>query len=399
MMIAGEVKKRRLFRFHHPDAVRQEDCRHGRHRRCGSGDGDEREPGHLELRRSVACRVRRRLRCGSAGCRESGNPDVPHRPRWPRWMPFSASRAARAAAEESRPASLESALKILPGANLALISVAGRFAGNQAKRALESGLNVMLFSDNVALQTEIELKKLARERGLLMMGPDCGTAIINGVPLAFANVVRRGDIGIVAASGTGMQEASCIISNAGGGISQAIGTGSRDVEREVGGTMLIEALKALAEDETHQGDSADFQASSPGGAGASRRRRQKIGKPVIDLFVGAGRPGGPSTLEEAALMAVGGIPWPGSSPGFRRTCSARDDEIRQRAGREAARRRNRPEVSARTFQRRNLLRRSAERFSPTPLPMSTRTYRSAGAAKLKNSLRKPEKYRCRFWRR
>ncbi|MGA2963783.1 MAG: hypothetical protein ABSD96_19105 [Candidatus Korobacteraceae bacterium] len=117
--------------------------------------------------------------------------------------------SSKSGPEESRPASLESALKILPGANLAIISIAGRFAGDQARRALKSGLNVMLFSDNVPLQTEIELKELACERGLLMMGPDCGTAIINGIPLAFANVVRRGEIGIVGASGTGMQEASC----------------------------------------------------------------------------------------------------------------------------------------------------------------------------------------------
>jgi succinyl-CoA synthetase alpha subunit len=136
----------------------------------------------------------------------------------------------------------------MPEANLEIVSVAGRYAGDVARSALESGLHVMLFSDNVPLETEIALKKLARKRGLLVMGPDCGTAIINGVPLAFANVVNRGCIGIVAAAGTGLQEVSCLISNAGAGISQAIGTGGRDVKREVGGIMFIEALKALAGD-------------------------------------------------------------------------------------------------------------------------------------------------------
>ena len=150
---------------------------------------------------------------------------------------------------EVRPVSLDGALKVLPGANLALISVAGRYAGELARRALESGLHVMLFSDNVALEQEIELKQFARKRGLLVMGPDCGTAIINGVPLAFANAVNRGSIGIVAAAGTGLQEVSCIISNEGAGISQAIGTGGRDVKQEVGGIMFIEGLKALAQDE------------------------------------------------------------------------------------------------------------------------------------------------------
>jgi succinyl-CoA synthetase alpha subunit len=241
-------------------------------------------------------------------------------------------------AHESRPASLRSALKMLPGANLALISIAGRFAGGQARRALQSGLNVMLFSDNVPLQSEIELKELARERGLLMMGPDCGTAIINGVPLAFANVVKRGEIGIVAASGTGMQEASCIISNAGGGISQAIGTGSRDVERQVGGMMMIEALKALAEDENTR---VILLISKPPHPEVLERVGGiigEIGKPVIDLFVGAAKPGGPSTLEEAALMALAVSR--GQNPRLvSEQLALRDGEIRQQAGREAAKRR------------------------------------------------------------
>jgi FdrA protein len=146
------------------------------------------------------------------------------------------------------PRSLDKAVKMLPNANLALISVAGRYAGNVAMRALQLGLHVMLFSDNVPLDQEIALKRLAVEHGLLVMGPDCGTAIINGVPLAFANVVNRGNIGIVAAAGTGLQEVSTLISNSGSGISQAIGTGGRDVKQEVGGLMFLAALRMLDED-------------------------------------------------------------------------------------------------------------------------------------------------------
>ena len=168
---------------------------------------------------------------------------------------------APTAADEWRPLSLEGALQILPGANVALISVAGRYAGEQAMQALKAGLNVMLFSDNVPLAQEIELKKFARAKGLLLMGPDCGTAIINGVPLAFANAVNRGDIGIVAAAGTGLQEVSSLISNQGAGISQAIGTGGRDVKKEVGGIMFLEGLKALIQDRGHPRDRADFQTS------------------------------------------------------------------------------------------------------------------------------------------
>src|SRR5262249_28034396 len=95
-------------------------------------------------------------------------------------------------------------LGLMPQANLALISVPGEVAAHEARRALERGLHVLLFSDNVPLEDEAALKRLASERGLLMMGPDCGTAIIAGTPLAFANVLPRGDIGIVSASGTGL---------------------------------------------------------------------------------------------------------------------------------------------------------------------------------------------------
>ncbi|MBO8159994.1 MAG: acyl-CoA synthetase FdrA [Thermosipho sp. (in: Bacteria)] len=143
---------------------------------------------------------------------------------------------------------LESAVKKLKNANIALISIAGEYAGYEAKKALDLGLNVMLFSDNVPLETEIELKKYALKKGLLVMGPDCGTAIINGTALAFANVVKKGNIGIVAASGTGAQEVSSIISNLDSGISQLIGTGGRDVKKDVGGLMFLEGIKRLIED-------------------------------------------------------------------------------------------------------------------------------------------------------
>jgi len=216
------------------------------------------------------------------------------------------------ATDEWRPLSLEGALRILPGANVALISVAGRYAGEQAMQALKAGLNVMLFSDNVPLAQEIELKKFARAKGLLLMGPDCGTAIVNGVPLAFANAVNRGDIGIVAAAGTGLQEVSSLISNQGAGISQAIGTGGRDVKKEVGGIMFLEGLKALIQDAATR---VIVLISKP----PHESVLKKIGKvlkgvrkPVIAVFLGADEktvqrygmtPA--ATLEDAALMACG----------------------------------------------------------------------------------------------
>src|SRR2546425_537945 len=175
---------------------------------------------------------------------------------------WGAADAARAAAESAlvarrtlagqgvapRPRTLAGALRAMPGATLALISVPGAYAGAEALKALHAGLHVMLFSDSVPLATEVELKRLARERGLFLMGPDCGTAIVNGVPLGFANAVPRGRIGIAAASGTGLQEVTCLIAAAGEGVSHAIGVGGRDLSDEVGGLMMAEALEALAAD-------------------------------------------------------------------------------------------------------------------------------------------------------
>jgi FdrA protein len=144
--------------------------------------------------------------------------------------------------------SLEGAAQALPGANLALISVPGIYAAREARKALEAGLHVFLFSDHVSLEEEISLKSIARERGLLVMGPDCGTALINGTVLGFGNVVRRGKVGIVAASGTGIQEVTVLLDQPDLGISHAIGTGGRDLSAEVGALTTLQGIDLLEED-------------------------------------------------------------------------------------------------------------------------------------------------------
>ena len=133
-------------------------------------------------------------------------------------------------------------------ANFALISVPGHYAAAEALKALSNGLHVMIFSDNVPEDQEAAIKRYASQNQLLVMGPDCGTAIINGMPLGFANVVRRGAIGLVAASGTGLQEVSCHIHHLGAGVSQAIGTGGRDLHEAIGGLSMIQGITLLAED-------------------------------------------------------------------------------------------------------------------------------------------------------
>jgi FdrA protein len=140
---------------------------------------------------------------------------------------------------------LAEALTGMPDANLVVISVPGQYAKREAIQALGKNLNVFLFSSGVSRDDELELKTLAREKGLLMMGPDCGTSIINGKVLGFGNIIRPGSIGIVSASGTGLQEVTTLIHKAGLGVSQAIGTGGGDVSEQVGGITMIQGIELL----------------------------------------------------------------------------------------------------------------------------------------------------------
>lgn len=153
--------------------------------------------------------------------------------------------------EEWKAKTMDAAIKKYGAPNFAVISVPGRYAAAEAMKAMHRGMHVLLFSDNVSIEEEIRLKDYAVKHELLLMGPDCGTAWVNGTAFGFANNVRKGDIGLVAASGTGLQEVCVIIDNLGGGISQGLGTGGRDVKEAVGGKMMLMELKALeADDET-----------------------------------------------------------------------------------------------------------------------------------------------------
>ena len=143
---------------------------------------------------------------------------------------------------------IDMALSALPDANLALVSVPGEYARDVSMKFLEKGIHVHLFSDHVPKEHEVELKKYAYEKGLLVLGPGAGTSIINGVAIAFANAVRRGPIGIVAAAGTGLQEVSTLIHRMGLGVSQGLGVGGGDVKDYVGGIMTKLAFKMLDQD-------------------------------------------------------------------------------------------------------------------------------------------------------
>lgn len=209
---------------------------------------------------------------------------------------------------------LDSAVSALPTANMALISVPGDYAAAEARRALEHGLHVMLFSDNVALEEEVSLKRLARQKGLLLMGPDCGTAIINGAGLGFANAVRRGSIGIVGASGTGIQAISALVDRHGAGISHAIGVGGRDLSPAVGGMTMLDSIDLLEADAQTRVIILTSKPPDQQVAQTILRRAARCAKPVVVNFLGgegaamaAATAAGltaAATLEEAALAAV-----------------------------------------------------------------------------------------------
>jgi FdrA protein len=206
---------------------------------------------------------------------------------------------------------LDRALEMVPDANLALVSIPGEHVADQVDELLERDLNVMIFSDNVSVDDEVRLKESARRRGLLLMGPDCGTAAIGGVPLAFANVVRAGDIGIVGASGTGTQEVMSQIDELGGGVSNVIGLGGRDLDDEVGGATCLQAMTALENDPL---TSVIVIVSKPP-APAVRERietyAQRLTKRVVAVFIGKRPPVEQQgnitfayTLADAAARAV-----------------------------------------------------------------------------------------------
>lgn len=209
------------------------------------------------------------------------------------------------------PKTMEAAVERLEGANLVLISVAGRYAGGVAREALRQGLHVFLFSDNVSVEDEIALKKLGREQGLLVMGPDAGTAIINGVALGFANAVPAGPVGVVAASGTGLQAVTCYMPRQGVGITQAIGTGGRDLKSAVGGIMMLEGLKALQADPATKVLLLVSKPPAPEVAAKVLEQVKASDKPTVVLFLGGDpekiRAAGAipaANMEEAACVAA-----------------------------------------------------------------------------------------------
>ena len=222
------------------------------------------------------------------------------------------SRRRSAVASEFRPKSMQSAAEILPESRWVLISVPGRYAAAVANEALDLGKNVFLYSDNVSLDDEVDLKARADELDLLVMGPDCGTAIVSGIGFGFANRVRRGSIGLIGASGTGLQSVTVRIHQLGGGVSQALGTGWRDLKETAAGAMATRSLDLLASDPETDVIVLVSKPPDPGVTARLLQRAWGMGKPTVVSFIGYPPPAGQlgnlhfaSSLVEAAELTVG----------------------------------------------------------------------------------------------
>jgi succinyl-CoA synthetase alpha subunit len=195
---------------------------------------------------------------------------------------------------------LELAAKADCGANLAFISLPGEFAAIEADKALDLGLSVFIFSDNVAIDDEVALKQKAVKKGLMVMGPGCGTAVIGGVSLGMMSAVASGPIGIVGASGSGIHQIVMHIDALGGGASQAIGTGGRDLSEAVGGITMLQGLDYLDND---PGTSVIILVSKPPAPNTMARVLERVAscaKPVIIYFLG----GDAQLVEKAGAMPV-----------------------------------------------------------------------------------------------
>ncbi|GLX94292.1 DUF1116 domain-containing protein [Herbidospora sp. NBRC 101105] len=219
--------------------------------------------------------------------------------------------------EEALPRTIRAATRLADPSAVVLVSVPGEHAFTEAMEAVDGGHSVMIFSDNVPVAREVALKDLARERGVLVMGPDCGTAIVGGAGLGFANVVRPGKVGVVAASGTGAQQLTALLDLAGVGVSHVLGVGGRDLGAEVGGRSTLQALDALNADPATELIVVVSKPPDPDVAARLGEAIARSPKPVITALLGEGQPD-LTTAAESVLRAVGAaVPvwpsWPGNT--------------------------------------------------------------------------------------
>ena len=234
------------------------------------------------------------------------------------WLSRDSGASPQSGAHTPGPRSIAGAIAARPDATVAVISVPGAYAAREARAALQQGLHVFLFSSNVSVEEERSLKLEARRRGLIVMGPDCGTAYLAGAGVGFANAVRRGPIGIVGSTGTGMQEFSSLVHRAGSGISHGIGTGSRDLRDEIGGVSTMTGIDALEADPATRAIAVVAKPPGKGMTATLAERLRRCAKPVVLCLLGAaptsagsdvdlGQVQLASTIDEAVARALGAV--------------------------------------------------------------------------------------------
>ena len=212
---------------------------------------------------------------------------------------------------------------------LVLVSVPGPSAFVEAMDALDAGRDVMVFSDNVPLEQEVALKRTARDRGLLVMGPDCGTAVVGGLGLGFANTVSPGPVGIVAASGTGCQQLLALLDHAGVGVTSALGVGGRDLSSEVGGLSTFEALRRLDADPAVELVVVVSKPPAPEVAAALEEYAATLATPVLLALLGAGRPDVTAAAEQVLRRLGHDVPpWPVTRPKLSGGSANSDGQVR-----------------------------------------------------------------------
>lgn len=212
--------------------------------------------------------------------------------------------------EVAPPRTTASALRRTPDA-VALVSVPGANALVEAMDAVDAGRDVMVFSDNVPVEQEVALKRAAAERGVLVMGPDCGTAVVGGLGLGFANVVAPGPVGIVAASGTGCQQLLALLDHAGVGVSSALGVGGRDLSSEVRGASTREAMRRLDEDPAVDLIVVISKPPAADVATEIEAYAASLATPVEFALLGAGRPDLTAAAESVLRRLGRDVPaWP-----------------------------------------------------------------------------------------
>ncbi len=209
--------------------------------------------------------------------------------------------------DEPPPRTIGSAARRAGGADLALVSVPGPHAFSEAMDALAAGLSVLVFSDNVPVEVEVRLKDEAAARGLLVMGPDCGTAVVGGVGLGFANAVRPGPVGIVAASGTGAQQLMCVLDTRDVGVSHCLGVGGRDLSAAVAGRSTRAALALLDDDPATELVVLVSKPPDPAVAADITAYAESLSTPVLLALLGEGQ----DDLTTVARRAVEtlGVEW------------------------------------------------------------------------------------------